>query len=169
MTTTPQNQSSIYQFRVKDIDGREVSLSDYQGKVLLIVNTASNCGFTSQLEAMEELYQEYKDQGFEVLAFPSNDFLDQEPREGKEIKDFCRDNFHTSFTIFEKTNVKGRYASDLFKFLANRSRNGRISSRPKWNYHKYLVDRKGKVVNYFYSFTSPSSDKFKSAIEALLI
>jgi glutathione peroxidase len=168
MTTTPQHQPSVYQFRVKDIDGREVSFSDFKGKVLLIVNTASECGFTPQLEALEQLYQEYKDQGFEVLAFPSNDFFGQEPREGQDIKEFCRDNFHTTFPIFEKTQVRGREASDLFQFLANRSHNGLISSRPKWNFHKYLVDRSGRVVNYFYSFTNPTSDKLKNAIEELL-
>lgn len=168
MTTITQHQPSIYQFRVKTIDGREVSLSDFKGKVLLIVNTASECGFTPQLEAMEKLYQEYKHRGLEILAFPSNDFLGQEPLDGPDIQEFCKDNFNTSFPIFEKTRVSGRDASDLFKFLANRSRNGLISSRPKWNFHKYLVDRTGRVVNYFYSFTSPTSDKLRKEIEALL-
>ncbi len=166
--TTAQMQPSIYQFKVRTIEGKEVPLSQYKGKVLLIVNTASQCGFASQYGAMEELYQEYKSQGLEVLAFPSNDFFNQEPLEGKEIKEFCRKNYELSFPVFEKTTVVGRNASELFQFLANRSRNGRISSRPKWNFHKYLIDRSGQVVNYFYSFTSPTSDKVKQAIEALM-
>lgn len=168
MTTIPQQQPSVYQFKVRDIDGREVSMAQFKGKVLLIVNTASECGFTSQLDEMEKLYREYKTKGLEILAFPSNDFFGQEPLEGEDIKEFCQEHFNASFPIFEKTKVKGQQASELFKFLSNRSRNGSISSRPKWNFHKYLIDRNGRVVNYFYSFTGPTSDKLIREIEMLL-
>ena len=163
-----QQQPSIYQFKVKSADGREMPLANFKGKVLLIVNTASECGFTPQLEALEKLYQEYKHKGLEILAFPSNDFLGQEPLDDAEILKFCKDNFQVTFHIFGKTKVTGREATELFKFLANRSRNGQISSRPKWNFHKYLVDRNGQVVDYFYSFTSPASDKLRKEIEELL-
>jgi len=166
--TTVQQQPSIYQFKVRNIEGEEVFLSDYQGKVLLIVNTASQCGFAPQYDEMEKLYQEYKNKGLEVLAFPSNDFMGQEPLDEEDILEFCKENYRVSFPIMEKTKVAGRNASELFKFLANRSRNGRISCRPKWNFHKYLINRDGQVVNYFYSFTSPASDKLKQAIEELL-
>ncbi len=159
---------NIYQFTVKDLNGEEVSLEQYKGKVLLIVNTASGCGFTPQLKEMEALYSEYKDQGVEVLAFPSNNFGGQEPLEGFEIQNFCELNFKTTFPIFEKTDVKGGNQSDLFQFLSNKSENGSVNSTPKWNFHKYLVNKDGKVVDYYYSITKPNSSKVKKAIDKLL-
>ncbi len=168
----PENNTvaldSVYQFTVNDLYGKPVELSQYEGKVLLIVNIASHCGLTPQLEKLEKLYQEFRQEGFEVLAFPSNDFARQEPLNGKEIEYFCIDNYGTSFPIFEKTHVKGDRASDLFRFLANRKANGRISIAPVWNFHKYLINREGKVVNHFYSFVSPVSFRVKRAIRTWL-
>ena len=161
-------KDTIHQFTVKNIEGEDVSLSDYKGKVMLIVNTASKCGFTPQLDAMEKLYEEYKDEGFEILAFPSNDFAGQEPLEGEEIKQFCVTQYNANYPIFEKVHVKGKDVHPLFDFLSDKSKNGKVNSTPKWNFHKYLVDRDGKVVDYYYSITSPTSRKVKKKIEALL-
>lgn len=159
---------NIYQFSVKTLTGSTIHLKQYDGKVLLIVNTASKCGFTPQYKQLEQLYQKYKAQGLEILAFPSNDFGQQEPLEGEGIGQFCQRNYGVSFTVFEKTRVKGKEASELFKFLSNKKENGRISSKPKWNFHKYLIDQEGRVVDYFYSFTSPTSRRVMQRIERLL-
>ena len=136
---------SIHQFTVKDIKGNNVSLEEYKGKVLLIVNTATKCGFTPQLGPMEELYAEFKEQGFEILAFPSNDFANQEPREGEEIAQFCMLNYNASYTIFDKIHVKGKSVAPLYKFLSTKKDNGKVGIKPMWNFHKYLIDKNGKV------------------------
>ena len=159
---------NIYQFSVNNVKGETVSLENYKGKVLLIVNTASGCGFTPQLKGMEALYKEYKDKGVEVLGFPSNDFGGQEPLDGIEIQDFCELNFKTTFPLFEKSHVKGSNQSELFQFLSSKKENGKVNSTPKWNFHKYLIDKEGNVVDYYYSVTKPDSDKIKKAIDKLL-
>lgn len=169
MPTKKENESkSIHQFTVKDVHGKEVSLADYKGKALLIVNTASKCGFTPQLDAMEKLYEEFREDGLEILAFPSNDFAGQEPLDGEAIQQFCVTQYNAQYPIFEKTHVKGKDASPLFQFLSNKKLNGKVSSTPKWNFHKYLVDKEGKVVDYFYTITSPTSGKIKRSIKKLL-
>jgi glutathione peroxidase len=140
----------------------------YKGKVLLIVNTASECGFTPQYEDLEAVYQLYKNKGFEVLAFPSNDFGGQEPLNGNEIQQFCSVKFHTTFPIFDKIHVKGKNANPLYSFLSNKSQNGNVNIAPKWNFQKYLIDKNGHVIDYYLSTTSPTSAKVKKAIEALL-
>lgn len=160
--------NSIHQFTVTDIKGNEVSLSDYKGKVILIVNTASKCGFTPQLDDMTKLYKEFKDEDFELLAFPSNDFGGQEPLNGEEIAQFCVTKYEADYPIFNKVHVKGDKAIDLFQFLSSKKQNGNINSSPKWNFHKYLIDKEGKVVDYYYSITSPTSSKVKKAIKKLL-
>ncbi len=159
---------SIHQFTVKDTKGNDVPLSQYKDKVVLIVNTASKCGFTPQLDAMTKLYKEYKDQGFELLAFPSNDFGGQEPLEGEALEQFCVLNYEADYPIFDKVHVKGSKATDLYKFLSSKKLNGKVNSTPKWNFHKYLIDKEGKVVDYYYSITSPTAGKVKKAIEKLL-
>ncbi|MEM6724905.1 MAG: glutathione peroxidase [Bacteroidota bacterium] len=159
---------SIHQFDVKDLQGNDVSLGDYKGKVLLVVNTASKCGFTPQLGDMEDLYKEYRDKDFEILAFPSNDFMGQEPLEGEAIKQFCMLKYDASYPIFDKVHVKGPQASDLYQFLSDKSKNGRVSSTPKWNFHKYLVNKRGEVVDFYLMTTKPTSRKIKKAIDRLL-
>lgn len=159
---------NIYSFTLKNIEGEETSLSNYKGKVLLIVNTASECGFTPQFKELEELYQLYKDKGFEILAFPSNDFGKQEPLNGKEIQNFCTENYKITFQVFDKVHVKGNDAAPFYQFLSSKKLNGNQSSTPKWNFHKYLVNRNGEVVDYFYSTTKPTSAKIKKSIEKLL-
>ncbi len=160
--------ASIHQFTVNDIDGNPKSLADFKGKVLLIVNTASKCGFTPQLTDMAKLYEDYQDQNFELLAFPSNDFGGQEPLGGEDLKQFCMLKYEAEYPIFEKVHVKGKDAVPLFQFLSNKSENGKLSSKPKWNFHKYLVNKEGEVVDYFYSITKPDSKKIRKAIDALL-
>lgn len=159
---------SIHQFKVEDTTGKIVDLSDYKGKVLLIVNTASKCGFTPQLDGMETLYADYKDKGVEVLAFPSNDFAGQEPLEGEAIQQFCVLEYNASYPIFNKVHVKGKDAHELFKFLSDKSKNGNVNSIPKWNFHKYLVNQEGEVIDYYYSITKPDSKKIRKAIDGLL-
>lgn len=159
---------SIHQFTVKDLQGKEVSLKKYKGRVLLVVNTASKCGFTPQLKGLEELYRKYKDRGFVVLGFPSNDFGRQEPLEGEKIMEFCEANFGVSFPVFEKIHVKGAAAHPLYKFLSRKKQFGLLPSEPKWNFHKFLVDKEGQVADFFYTVTKPDSPKITRKIEKLL-
>ena len=135
----------------------------YQGKVILIVNTASKCAFTGQHEGLEALYRRYKDRGFVVLGFPSNDFGNQEPGTEKQIKNFCRLTYSVEFPMFEKISVKQGEADPLFRVLAEQA-----GAYPSWNFYKYLIDRDGNVVDYYTSVTSPQSSKIVSAIEKLL-
>jgi len=162
------SKPSIYQFTVRDAAGKEHSMSEFQGKVLMIVNTATECGFTPQLEGLEKLYETYRDRDFLVLGFPSNQFADQEPRKDGEIENFCKVNYGVNFPIFQKIKVKGPDAEPLFRFLSERSQNGALSSRPRWNFHKYLVDRQGHVVDFFLPFTKPEAGRVHQAIEKLL-
>jgi len=159
---------TVYPFKVKLLNGMEKILSDFKGKVVMIVNTASGCGFTPQLKELQELRDEYADKGFEVLGFPSNDFGGQEPLDGVAINDFCEINFGVKFPIFEKTMVRGELAHPLFKFLGDKKLNGNVSSTPRWNFHKYMINKNGEVVDYFFPFTKPSSSKVKKKIQRLL-
>jgi glutathione peroxidase len=159
---------TIYPFKAKLLSGKEKTLSDYKGKVLLVVNTASGCSFTPQLKELQELRDKYADQGFEVLGFPSNDFGRQEPLDGAAINEFCEVNYGVKFPVFEKIMVRGSQAHPLFKFLSEKKLNGHINSSPKWNFHKYLINKTGEVVDFFYSFTKPNSSKVKKKIQHLL-
>jgi len=159
---------TIYPFKAKLLSGKEKTLSDYKGKVLLVVNTASGCSFTPQLKELQELRDKYADQGFEILGFPSNDFGRQEPLDGAAINEFCEVNYGVKFPVFEKIMVRGSQAHPLFKFLSEKKLNGHINSSPKWNFHKYLINKSGEVVDYFYSFTKPNSSKVKKKIQHLL-
>ncbi|PKK96405.1 MAG: glutathione peroxidase [Tenericutes bacterium HGW-Tenericutes-3] len=153
---------NIYDFKVKNTKQQEVSLSNYKGKVLLIVNTATKCGFTPQYEGLEALYEKYKDKGFEVLDFPCNQFLHQAPGTDAELKSFCSLNFGTKFETFARVDVNGKNADPLFVFLRNQinrditgARKPSIlsklatSDKIKWNFTKFLVNREGKVVHRF--------------------
>ncbi|MXV51340.1 redoxin domain-containing protein [Pedobacter sp. HMF7647] len=162
------SENTIYQFTVNKVNGEQVDLSEFKDKVLLIVNTASGCGFTPQYKDLEDLEEEFSGQGFEVLAFPSNDFGGQEPLQGSAITKFCKINFGTTFRIFDKIHVKGPDAHPLFRFLASNRSGGRRSTRPRWNFHKYLVGRNGEVEDYFYPFTKPTSGRVRKRISKLL-
>ncbi|TCC89493.1 glutathione peroxidase [Pedobacter frigiditerrae] len=162
------SNQTIYPFKAKLLSGKEKNLSDFNGKVVMIVNTATGCGFTPQLKELQELRDEYADKGFEVLGFPSNDFGGQEPLDGAAINEFCEVNFGVQFPMFEKIMVRGELAHPLFKFLSDKKLNGHVSSSPRWNFHKYIIDKNGEVVDYFYPFTKPSSSKIKKKIQRLL-
>ncbi len=159
---------NIYQFKVETIGGKEVSLDIFKDKVLLIVNTASGCGFTPQLKDLEDLRQQFAGKDFEILAFPSNDFGGQEPLEGKQIEEFCTVNYGVNYQLFNKIRVRGPYAHALYQFLADKKQNGHISSLPRWNFHKYLINKNGEVCDFFYPFTNPTSSKIKKKIEKWL-
>lgn len=148
--------TTIYDFTVKDKQGNDVSLDKYKGKVLLIVNTATECGFTPQYEGLEELYKKYKDQGFEVLDFPSNQFGGQAPGTDDEIDNFCISNFGTSFDRFAKIDVNGENEDPLYTYL-KRSQGGLLGDKIKWNFTKFLVDKEGKVVNRYSSQKKPEN------------
>ena len=163
-----ENPRSIYQFKAKLISGKDKELRDYKGKVLLIVNIASACGFAPQLKELQELRDSLAGENFEVLGFPSNDFGGQEPLDGKAISEFCEVNHGVSFPIFDKIMVRGAQANPIFKFLGDKGLNGHIKSTPRWNFHKYLIDRNGEVTDYFYPFTKPLSSKIKKKIQRLL-
>lgn len=159
---------TIYQFTVQDLSGREVSLNDYKDKVLLIVNTASECGFTPQLKELEQLRTDFDGKDFEILAFPSNDFGGQEPLEGGAIAQFCKSKYGANYRIFNKIRVRGPYAHPLYKFLSNKKQNLRINTSPRWNFHKYLIGKSGEVADFFYPFTKPISTRVKKEITKLL-
>jgi glutathione peroxidase len=161
------DKKDIYGFSVNALDGEPISLSDYKNKVLLIVNTASECGFTPQLKELVELKKEFGEQGFEILAFPSNDFGGQEPLEGQDIATFCS-NYGNNFPVFDKIRVRGPYADPLYKFLSEKKENGVLSSVPRWNFHKFLINRDGAVVDYFFPFTKPTSAKIRKKLQRLL-
>jgi len=162
------HSKSIHQFKFKLLDGSEKNMSDYQHQVLLIVNIASGCGFTPQLKELQELRAEFQGQGFEVIGFPSNDFGRQEPLDGLAIGEFCKANFGVEFPVSEKIMVRGDLAHPIYKFLADIKLNGNVKSTPRWNFHKYLVNKEGEVVDYFFPFTKPLSSKVKKKIQRLL-
>jgi glutathione peroxidase len=169
---------SVYEFSARTIIGKEVSLKDYEGKVLIIVNTASKCGFTPQYEDLEKIYKEYKSKGVEILGFPSNQFADQEPGNGVEIHEFCKLNYGVTFKLFEKGDVRGANAHSLFKYLSNEKEfkgfnlnhpTGKIldsllkekmpelllGNDVKWNFTKFIIDREGNVVERFEPTAEP--------------
>ena len=153
--------ASIYDIVVKDMEGEDISLSQYKGKVLLIVNTATGCGFTPQYKGLEELYGKYKDQGFEILDFPCNQFFGQAPGTDEEIHSFCTLKYNVSFKQFHKIDVNGKNESPLYTFLKEQKK-GRI----KWNFAKFLLDREGNVVERFGSMDKP--EKIDPKIAELL-
>jgi len=162
-SSSSNDSANISEFTVKDINLKEVKLSDYNGKVLLIVNVASKCGFTSQYEGLQKIYEMYKDQRFEVLGFPCNDFGGQEPGTNEEIKNFCSLNYDVTFPMFDKVHVKGDEKAPLFELLTNNSVTGKSSI--KWNFEKFIIDKEGNVVDRFRSTTKPDSKKITSQIE----
>ncbi|MGB8259183.1 MAG: glutathione peroxidase [Terracidiphilus sp.] len=157
---------TVYEFSAPLLDGRETSLAEFRGQVLLIVNTASQCGFTPQYAGLEELYRSLKDRGFAVLAFPSNQFGHQEPGTEAEIGAFCQKNYGVSFPVFAKIDVNGPGAHPLYRFLRGQARGLFGSSSIKWNFTKFLVDRAGRPVRRFAPTTRPA--QLRDAVEAVL-
>jgi len=158
---------SIYGYKIKTLQGNEISMDVYKGNVLLIVNTASECGRTPQLEDLEMLYKKYRASGLMVLGFPSNDFA-QEPLEGEALKEFCEMNYGVTFPILEKVNVNGQNAHPLFHFFADKQLNGKTSRPPKWNFYKYLVGHDGQLIDSYWSYRRPKNRKIIRAIEKAL-
>jgi len=154
---------NIKQITVKDIDGKSVKLSDYKGKVLLIVNVASYCGYTKQYAGLEQIYKQYKDKGFEILAFPCNQFGEQEPGTNEEIKNFCSSKFDVSFKLFDKVDVNGSNKSPLYSILTDNELTGK--SDIKWNFEKFLINKDGNIVARYASKVEPTGKELISAIE----
>ncbi|HVU28146.1 MAG TPA: glutathione peroxidase [Verrucomicrobiae bacterium] len=166
MTTLAARAASIYDISVKDIDGKTVSLGDYKGKVVLIVNVASKCGFTPQYKALEAVYKKYQDKGFVILGFPCNQFAGQEPGTDAEIKQFCTGTYDVTFPLFDKIEVNGANRHPLYQILT-----GKDSPFPGdigWNFTKFLIGKDGKIVNRFASKITPDSPEVTEAIESAL-
>jgi len=160
--------SGIYEFTMKQIDGTTASLSDYKGKVLLIVNVASKCGFTGQYAGLQKLFETYKDRGLIVMGFPANDFLFQEPGTNKEIAEFCSLKYHVTFPMFEKITVSGGKCHPLYKYLTDKATNPEFSGKITWNFNKFLIGRDGRILARFGSRTAPEDKDLISAIDAAL-
>jgi glutathione peroxidase len=159
--------TTVLDFTMKDIAGKEVSLRGFEGKVLLIVNVASKCGFTPQYEGLQKLYDRYRAKGFEILGFPANDFMWQEPGSDAEIQKFCSTKYSVTFPLFSKITVKGKGIHPLYDYLTN-PETSRFPGKVGWNFAKFLLDRKGTVVGRFDPKTEPLSPEVTAAIEAVL-
>ena len=159
--------NNIYQFNVQKLNGEKITLSAYKDKVLLIVNTASQCGFTPQLTELAALKDEFAGKDFEILAFPSNDFGGQEPLEGQELAKFCETQ-QVNYPVFGKIRVRGPYAHPLYKFFADKRENGKLNSVPRWNFHKFLINKQGMISDFYFPFTKPTSSKIRKRINKLL-
>jgi glutathione peroxidase len=163
MTASLFGASSVHEFTLNSIDGKPAPLSAYQGKVVLIVNVASRCGFTPQYTGLEALYEKYKDRGFVILGFPANNFGGQEPGTNEEIKTFCSTKYNVTFPMYSKISVKGDDKAPLYQFLTDTT-----GSEIPWNFTKFLVDKNGKVVGRFESKVTPESPEITGAIEKAL-
>ncbi len=150
-------KESFYDFKANDINGKEVSMSSFEGKVVLIVNVASGCGFTPQYEGLQKLYDEHKEEGLEILAFPCNQFGEQEKGDGEEIKNFCEKNYSITFPIFEKVEVNGNDAHPIFKFIKEQKKGFMGTESIKWNFSKFLLSKNGEVIKRYGSLDVPEN------------
>jgi glutathione peroxidase len=157
---------TVYAFTAKNIDGEPVSLADYRGRVLLIVNVASKCGFTPQYDGLEKLYEKYRERGFDVLGFPSNQFLSQEPGSEAEIKNFCELNYKVKFSLFSKIDVNGANAHPLYEYLKAAKPGLLGTGKIKWNFTKFLIDRRGKPIKRYAPRTKP--EEIEADVQAAL-
>lgn len=164
---TNERIEDVYQYELNSIDGENISLSEYEGDVLLIVNTASECGYTPQYEGLQKLYETYSDQGFKVLGFPANNFGGQEPGSDEEIAQFCQVNYGVSFPMFSKISVKGEDQHPLFEYLTG-VENPDFTGEISWNFEKFLIDRNGNVVRRFKSSVEPLSEELVNAVKQAL-
>ena len=163
--TMSENTKKIYDYKINSINGDELNLSKFEGKILLLVNVASKCGFTKQYNDLQSLYEKYSEKGFIVLGVPSNQFGGQEPGSDEEIKNFCETNFNITFPMTTKYDVKGKTAHPIYLWAKETFGNSTI---PKWNFHKILINRNGKVEDTFSSLTNPMSNKIIKKIESIL-
>lgn len=155
----------FYEKSAVAMNGKEINMSEYKGKVVIVVNTASKCGFTPQFRQLEDLHQKYKDKGLVILGFPCNQFAGQDPGSNEEIMEFCQLNYGVTFTMFQKTDVNGDNAHPIFEFLKNEAK-GSLGKKIKWNFTKFLIDRSGKVIKRYAPSVSPSD--METDIEKLL-
>ena len=160
--------NSVYSYTLKSIDGQPVSLKSYRGKVLLLVNVASKCGYTPQYAGLESLYEKYKDRGLVIVGIPANNFAQQEPGTNDEIKKFCHNRYNVSFPMMAKVSVVGEDKTPLYVFLTDKSVNPQIGGEIKWNFTKFLFDRNGKPVERFEPAVTPDSPQVTAAIESAL-
>jgi glutathione peroxidase len=160
--------SSVYEFTMNSIEGQPLPLAKFEGKVMLIVNVASKCGFTPQYEGLEAVYEKYKEQGFVIVGFPANNFMAQEPGTNEEIKTFCSTRYNVKFPLYSKISVNGEDKAPLYQFLTDTSANPKTGGEIKWNFTKFLVDRNGKVIARFESAVKPESPEVTAAIEKAL-
>jgi glutathione peroxidase len=167
MATSLFAASGVYSFTLNSIDGKPAPLADYKGKVVLLVNVASQCGYTPQYSALESIYEKYKDQGFVILGFPANNFGAQEPGTNEEIKTFCTRKYNVTFPMYAKISVKGDDQAPLYAYLTKETKPG-ISGEIKWNFTKFLIDRNGNVVQRFEPAVTPDSKDVTGAIEKQL-
>jgi len=168
MSSVTAKNKSVLDFKMKDIDGKDVKLKKFKGDVFLIVNTASKCGFTPQYEGLQAIYTKYQSQGFTILGFPANNFGGQEPGTEAEIKEFCESKFKVTFPMFAKISVKGEDRHPLYNFLTAKETNPKYSGEITWNFNKFLVNRKGEIVARFTSKDAPDSETVTQAIEKYL-
>jgi glutathione peroxidase len=159
---------SVLDYKMKGIDGKEVDLSQYKGKVVMIVNVASKCGYTKQYTGLEAAYEKYKDRGFVIIGVPANEFGHQEPGTDEEIVKFCTSNFNVTFPMLSKVVVKGEGITPLYEQLTTKEKDPKLNGVIRWNFEKFLVGRNGEVVNRFYSKTAPESAELTGAIETEL-
>lgn len=154
-----QAQKSFYDLKAKTIEGNDLDFSSLKGKKVLMVNTASKCGYTPQYEDLEKLFQAYKDKNFVIIGFPANNFMHQEPGTNADIKEFCTKNYGVTFQIMEKVSVKGDDIDPVYQWLTQKEKNGKMDSEVKWNFQKYMIDEKGNLVDVAYSKEKPMDDK----------
>lgn len=167
LLTVQAEARSLYSIKDKGIDGKEVSMEEFKGKVLLVVNIASQCGYTPQLEKLETLYKKYKNKNFVVLGVPTNDFGGQTPEDDQGMKEFCQKNYNVSFPLLKKATVQGKEKRDLYKFLTEESPK-RFQAEVGWNFEKFLIDRKGEIQGRYRSSMDPLDAKVLKDIESLL-
>ena len=156
---------TLFDFTVTSNDGSEYDLSQHRGRKVLIVNTASKCGFTPQYEELEQLYRKYGGGHFVIIAFPANNFMNQEPGTDKEIMTFCREHYEVTFPVMSKISVRGKDIHPLYRWLTSKKENGMLSTKVRWNFHKFLIDEEGRPVASYRSRVNPMSDKIVSWIE----
>ncbi len=164
----PVTEKSVYEFTMRDIDGKSVKLDAYKGKVVMIVNVASHCGYTPQYEGLQALYEKNKDKGLVILGFPANNFMGQEPGTEAEIKEFCTSKYKVTFPMFAKISVKGEDQHPLYNYLTNKATDPEFAGDISWNFNKFLIDRSGKIVARFGSKDTPDGEKVAAAVEKYL-
>jgi len=162
--TTTLSAQSIHSFTVKSIDGKDIKMSSFKGKKILIVNTASKCGYTPQYESLEKVYEQYKDK-LVIIGFPCNQFGGQEPGSNEEIVEFCKKNYGVTFPLADKVDVKGTNTAAIYQWLTQKSKNGVLDASISWNFNKFLLDENGKMIDYYPSNVKPDSEAILSNLK----